>query len=770
MTNYIRKALLLSFVKEKLPVRTRLPKVIHRRSQVGDGKSSRELRRLAGPKNKRVVMSGLTNRLSAQNHDDFQHKFMGQPKTQHYVGNDYVSEDKTRFACHDELRTYRGNYGTAGGEMLDVCGMRKDDNGNIHFDCPHGEARTCMTSQQLSQGTDIIFTSTATLKRPMKGKRKPTTQSPVRELVIDETLQPFRTSPKFGTNVLSSVFGIEQIGSGMNLSAEERSAAAFITARRDFVNGDDETPWSEISSKIPKIADDGMWTTGALFDVLAIRKITETLKRINADPKGGRIRRIDFPHISEIIRLKDLFTHTLLDRPDRRRVWSNPSDKQKKEISHKADANWPTRCAAHFLTILLDLMTLPPLDDPIPGIRVLPQNEGSAASTRVSLGHIVPLNACYHTETATWLDATGSSALAQLTHFEEVIQDPVEEPVWDFGDNNYIVKLMHRHDGSLSRWTADRLFDEDDTLTPLGWMAFVASAHLQMRFLSHKLEAGSQILPGELLFLSTKAVCDKAPPLLEGTDRENFKKVNGSNRWEKAHAEVIFLSPASTPRNLLEIVEASDGKTREDPGVWWDSKEHYVLIKNTGEVVKTTINAHSDPLFDEYYHETVTSDFWQGFRLRSQWRDDRTLYIVANNEPLPPGIHPDEVVFVEELGGWFQHITAFWGIAPEMQKSGKFSAAYSKVVAHLLPDRFKDAVAVRDHAKHRRLEYGETPELLNGNHGFAHCYPIRIRLPGGTWSMWLCNAQDREEAKKLAAKLKQYLPDGSEVKVRNRKR
>jgi len=198
---FIRKALLLPSETEKLPVRKRLPKVIHRRSQVGDGKSSRELKRLAGPENKRVVMSGLTNRLSAQNHGNFEHTYMGQPTAQHYVGNDYVSEDETRFACHEELRKYRRDYGTAGGEMLDVCGIWKDDDRNIRFDCPHGEAGTCMTSQQLSEGTDIVFTPTATLQRPMKGKRKPTSQSPVRELVIDETLQPFRASPKFAPNV-----------------------------------------------------------------------------------------------------------------------------------------------------------------------------------------------------------------------------------------------------------------------------------------------------------------------------------------------------------------------------------------------------------------------------------------------------------------------------------------------------------------------------------------------------------------------------------------
>jgi hypothetical protein len=754
---------------ERLPKRPMLPHAIHRRGPVGSGKTRDEMEKLAKDTfDPKVVYTGLSNRLVKESHDNYLHTYRGQQTALHYVGNDYVSEDGKEFGCHEDMRDVRALFGRAGGDPPKLCGMEKDDDGNVHFSC--ARADTCMISKQLRGGADIFFTPTATLQHPMKGYGKATPNRPAKKLRIDETLQQLRTIETFSPEVLIDCFpgappdpAIKTLGEGMELSPSERMAAAAITVRREFINREDKTKgkWKQAKHWIPGVAEKAMWTKRAFFDVLAIREITATLRRLEADPHGGRITRRGLPRFDELFRLLDLFSQTLIQRPSRFEAWSNPTLRQKEKMNDLAVANSSPKRAALFLKILIDLMALPPMHDTVPGIRVLPKNK--TGEPRVSLGNIIPIHASYHTDDVEWLDATGSPALAAMTHFAEVTPDPPEPANWNLGPHCRVVKLMHRQDGPRARWTANRLFDDDGNLTDLGWMLFVTEAHLMMEHLSAKGDPAPK--RDDLLRVTTKAVLELAPLGLVGLTPDNFMKVNGSNRYEKSHAQSIILSSASTPRNSWEIVEAIDGIPREDPGVWWEPTEHEVYVKETNEVVTTTINSHPDPLFAEYYKETATADFHQAWRLRSQWRDDATLYIIANNEPLPPGIDLDRLIFVEERGGWYHHAAAHFGIAPVIS-NGRFSRAYSHVVAALLPERFKDAGAVRDHADHRREQYEETPATLDGTHGFASALPIAIRLPGGSTSQWVIGAVDRKEATVKIEKLKRSLP-GAEFTLKN---
>ena len=811
MRNFLVKQLLTLGGEVELPARKRLPLVVHKRGMVGSGKTREWLQQKAAEDDRKTVMTGLTNRLAAQNKADFEKTYMAQQTAQHYVGNDYISEDEQHFGCHEDFRDYRAMLGKAGGDMTMACGTYRDKEGQLQFRCLHGQRRTCMISRQIAEGADVVFTSTATLKKPMRGSKKPTTRSPVEELCIDETLQPLRKVHHFPPDVMSKPFGIQQYGNGTELSASEDDAVGVIARRRaDLILPKETQRLNDLEAAavqsrlddacsaapegvLPDVAHDNIVETvkaefqeqrrklpevlfsrmlpGAYFDVIAIRQITSTLQRLNNEPLGGTIERWDLPSLASVSRLVDLFSHTMIERPTTSSDWSNPSRKKKKRIADLVTQNAPFRRAAEFGSALMELMSLPPLHSRIPGIRVMPENDSAAQDRRVALGQIIPINGSYNTDKVTWLDATGSSALAQLTHFEEVVQDPVETPLWAFGDQNRIVKLMHRQDGPRSRWTADRLFDDDGKITWLGWMTFITIAHLKTTFLSQKgVDSPS---PSELLFVTTKAVKEKMPPILPGTDIENFKAVNGSNKWKDAHAEAILLTPASTPRNYWELAEASDGQPRPDPGAWWTMKEHQILVKNTDEILTTYINSHDDPLLAEYYREYVTADFWQAFRLRSQWRSDPTLYIVANNEPLPPGIHPNEVIFVEDRGGWYHHLAAFFGIVPElrsfMNRKG-FSQHVPEVAAELLFDRFEDAEGIRDFMRNRRHLQHHTPEGLDGTHGFTSTYPIQIRLPGKRNTMWLMNAPDRTVAKKYCSRLATKLPPGSVVKVRSQKR
>ena len=747
---------------EQLPVRKRLPQATHRRDPVGSGKTQAAIKKIAeegvAPK---FVYAGLSNRLAKESRDNYLHTYQGQQTAQHYVGNNFISEDSKEYGCHENVRTVRALFGKAGGEPHRLCGMHKDQQGEIHFSCIYSDG--CMISKQLKEGADTFFTSTATLAHPMKGYGKATTQRPAKRLLIDETLQQLRTVEMFTPNVLADCFGIMTLGSGMELSAGEKRAAAEITLRREFVTREDKTKgsWAKTAERIPGVAADSMWSVSAFFDVLSIREITETLRRLEDDPHGGRISRSDLPGFDAMLQLNKLFSQTLIQRPGKGN-WANPTQKQRNKIRDLAMANASPKRAALFLKILIDLMALPPMHDPVPGIRVRPRNDGG--KHRVSLAHIIPINDSYHTDEVEWLDATGSTALAQLTHFEKVTPDPPEPPQWDLGQHCRVVKLMHRQDGSRSRWTADRLFDAEGNLTALGWMLFVTEAHLMMEHLSSKGDPPPK--EHDLLRVSTIAVIKIAPAGLEGLTQDNFMKVNGSNLYKKSHAQSIILSSASTPRNCWEIVEAIDGVPREDPGVWWEPKPHDVWVKDTDEIVTTTINSHSDPLFAEYYKEDATADFHQAWRLRSQWRNDTTLYIIANNEPLPLGVHPDRLLFVEERGGWYHHVVAYFGIAPVAQTGSRFSRSYSHIVAALLPDRFKDAGAVRDHADHRREQYEETPATLDGTHGFAAALPIVIQLQGHQRSQWLLRAADRKEAASKIEKLKRHLP-GADIKLKN---
>lgn len=765
-------ALMFPHEREKLPRRKRLPKATHMRGQTGMGKSRDELKRMAQSGTERAVMTGLTNSLARQNLGNFKHTFMAPQSAQHYVGNDYDAGDGLIYGCHEDMRIYRAAFGKAGGDVTEVCGMTRDkETGKVHFRCPYGEARQCLISKQLSERAEVLFTSTATLQRPMSGASKPTTQLPAKELSIDETLAPLRRTRKFTVDVITRPFGYTGLGNGMQLSPGEQLAAVEISIRREILGAQDRPPPTE-HERLARAGKAG-WSVGAFFDVLAIRKITLALQRLHNDPHGGRLYRHDLPRLDEMLRLVDLFSHTLLDRPRRGVDYANPTSSLAHQIANMANRNEPIRRAGLFLSILLELMAMPPLADTIPGVRVIPKVYASPDDNgevpRVFVGHIMPINPSYHGEEVRWLDATGSGALAQLSHFEVVEQDPPEQPLWDFGEANRLIKLMHRHDGPLSRWTATRLFGEDNKPTPLGWMTLTAIAYLTATFMAEKGVQGR--VPHDLLFLTTSEVKDRVRPfVLPGTDIANFKAVNGSNTWAEAHAQAILLSSASTPRNYWEIVEALDGRPRPDPGVWWTPVEHPVLIRSTGEIMTTTINSNPDPLLREYYLEDVTGSFWQGFRLREHRRSDQTLYIVANNEPLPPGIQPDEVVFAEDVGGWYHHIVALFRIAPVVQSNGKFSQNVADVVASLLPERFQSAASVREHARHRRDNINETPQRLAASHGLASAYPVMIRLPGKGSTKWVVEAADRPSARAALDRLSKHLPQGTELKASYTKR